>query len=74
MNICYQPPVSSWPNVVDRALGVPTRQLRDRSIADQPTLDRGMAAPETDRDEAGSGVDLQSTTANARARAGCTGA
>ncbi len=68
LEIHHTPKHGSWLNVAEVELSVLGRQCLDRRIPDRPTLAGEVAAWESARNEAGSGVDWQFQTADARVK------
>jgi hypothetical protein len=66
LDIHYTPKHGSWLNIAECELSVLGRQCLDRRIAEQETLKSEVAAWESTRNAAGSGVDWRFTTADAR--------
>jgi hypothetical protein len=64
----YTPEHGSWLNIAECELAVLARQCLDRRIADRATLEREIAAWETQRNAAHATVDWQFTTADARVK------
>ena len=68
LEIHHTPKHGSWLNIAEIELSVLGRRCLDRRIADRPTLAGEVAAWESARNESGSGVDWQFTTADARVK------
>lgn len=66
LDICYTPRNGSWLNVAEIELGVLTRQCLNRRLVDVPTLDKEIAAWNSERNKTASKVNWQFTTADAR--------
>jgi DDE superfamily endonuclease len=62
----YTPKHGSWLNMAEIELSVLARQCLDRRIPDAPTLEAEVAAWVTRRNGAGTTIDWQFTTADAR--------
>ena len=66
LEIHHTPKHGSWLNIAECERSVLGRQCLDRRIPDRDVLAREVATWECDRNTAGSGVDWQFTTADAR--------
>jgi hypothetical protein len=66
LEIHYTPKHGSWLNMAEIELSVLAAQCLDRRLADQPTLQREVAAWQTARNASGRGVDWRFTTEDAR--------
>jgi hypothetical protein len=66
LEIHYTPKHGSWLNIAELELSVLARQCLDRRIPDRDTLEREVAAWETERNGLGSKVDWRFTSDDAR--------
>lgn len=66
LELHYTPKHGSWLNMAEIELSVFARQCLNRRIPDQDTLQREVAALETERNRVASTVDWRFTTADAR--------
>ena len=66
LEIHYTPKHGSWLNIAELELSVLARQCLDRRIPDRQTLEREVAAWETERTRLGGRVDWHFTTDDAR--------
>jgi hypothetical protein len=62
----YTPKHGSWLNMAEIELSVLSRQCLDRRLSDAPTLEAEVAAWVAQRNAAGTAIDWQFTTADAR--------
>ena len=68
LEIHHTPKHGSWLNMAEIELSVLQRQCLDRRLADRVTVEREVAAWATARNAAGSAIDWQFTTADARTK------
>ena len=66
LEIHYTPKHGSWLNMAEIELAMLAGQCLDRRLADQPTLEREVAAWQAARNRAGRGVNWRFTTEDAR--------
>jgi hypothetical protein len=66
LELHYTPKHGSWLNMAELELAMLAGQCLDRRLADQPTLEREVAAWQAARNRAGRGVNWRFTTEDAR--------
>jgi hypothetical protein len=66
LELHYTPKHGSWLNMAEIELAMLAEQCLDRRLADQPTLEREVAAWKASRNRAGRGVNWRFTTEDAR--------
>jgi hypothetical protein len=66
LELHYTPKHGSWLNMAEIELAMVAQQCLDRRLADQPTLEREVAAWQAARNRAGRGVNWRFTTEDAR--------
>jgi hypothetical protein len=66
LEIHYTPKHGSWLNMAETELSVLSRQCLDRRIESKEEMEREVTTWERDRNEAGTGINWQFTTADAR--------